>query len=129
MIQGFQQFGVRTGVKRGGYGGTELDNVYMEEGRGCGIDKTGAAGVIADGGTLTIRSDRNPQGQSPQFQNLGSTHHHYFVVDESSHLRRLHAAGRRLGKNRWHYPRRGHLAGDSRNQERRALQTAARGLE
>jgi hypothetical protein len=80
VIQGFQQFGVRTGVRRGGYGGTELDNVYMEEGRGCGIDKTGAAGVIADGGVLTIRSDRNPQGQSPQFQNLGSTYYHYFVV-------------------------------------------------
>jgi hypothetical protein len=80
VIQGFQQFGLRTGVKRGGYGGTELDNVYMEEGRGCGIGETGAAGVIANGGTLTIRSDRNPQGQSPQFQNLGSTYYHYFVV-------------------------------------------------
>jgi hypothetical protein len=80
VIQGFQQFGVRTGVRRGGYGGTELDNVYMEEGRGCGIGETGAAGVIAQGGTLTIRSDRSPAGQSPQFQNLGSIYYHYFVV-------------------------------------------------
>src|SRR5215831_799470 len=78
VIQGFQQFGVRTGVRRGGYGGTELDNVYMEVGA-CGR-QMGAAGVIANGGPLTIRSDRNPQGQSPQFQNLGSTYYHYFVV-------------------------------------------------
>jgi len=78
VIQGFQQYGVRTGVRRGGYGGTELDNVYMEAGT-CGR-QMGAAGVIANGRTLTIRSDRNPQGQSPQFQNLGSTYYHYFVV-------------------------------------------------
>lgn len=80
VIQGFQQFGVRTGVRRGGYGGTELDNVYMEEGRGCGIAETGAAGVIAEGAPLTVHSDRNPQGESPQFQNLGSTYYHYFIV-------------------------------------------------
>jgi hypothetical protein len=78
VIQGFQQYGVRTGVRRGGYGGTELDNVYMEAGA-CGR-QMGAAGVIANGGQLTIHSDRNPQGQSPQFQNLGSTYYHYFVV-------------------------------------------------
>lgn len=80
VIQGFQQFGVRTGVRRGGYGGTELDNVYMEEGRKCGINKTGAVGVIAQGGLLTIRSDRLPAGQLPQFQALGANYYHYFVV-------------------------------------------------
>jgi hypothetical protein len=80
VIQGFAQFGVRTGHPKGGYGGTELDNVYMEEGRNCGIGQNGAAGVIAQGGILTIRSDRNPQGQSPQFQDLGSTYYHYFVI-------------------------------------------------
>ena len=80
VIQGYQQFGVRTGVRRGGYGGTELDNVYTEEGRACGIAQKGAAGVIAQGGMLTIRSDRMTEGQLPQFQQLGSTFYHYFIV-------------------------------------------------
>ena len=34
VIQGFAQFGVRTGTMRGGYGPTQLTNVYMEIG-GC----------------------------------------------------------------------------------------------
>ena len=52
VIQGLSQFGVRTGTARGGYGPTEMDNVYMEVGelfesggeyRDCGCDCAGAA--------------------------------------------------------------------------------------
>ena len=32
VIEGFNQFGVRTGTMRGGYGPTQLTNVYMEVG-------------------------------------------------------------------------------------------------
>jgi hypothetical protein len=80
VIQGFHQFGVRTGFGHGGYGGTELDNVYMEEGNACGAGKNGAAGVIAQGGVLVVRSERGPSGTVPQFQNVGSKYYEYFVV-------------------------------------------------
>jgi hypothetical protein len=80
VIQGFRQFGVRTGVGRGGYGGTELDNVYMEEGMACGVEKNGAAGVIAQGGVLVVKSERTPTGQVPRFQNQGENYYTYFVV-------------------------------------------------
>jgi len=79
VIQGTRDFSVRTGYAGGGYGGTELDNVYMEAGN-CRNRRAGTAGVIAQGGRITIRSDRNPVGSSPQFQNLGSTLYAYFVV-------------------------------------------------
>jgi hypothetical protein len=48
VIQGLSQFGVRTGSARGGYGPTELDNVYMEVGN-CSnpAGNIGIAGVIA----------------------------------------------------------------------------------
>ena len=32
VIQGYAQYGVRAGTRRGGYGGVELENVYEEEG-------------------------------------------------------------------------------------------------
>ena len=79
VIQGARDFDVRTGYAGGGYGGTELDNVYTEAGH-CANRRDGTAGVIAQGGRLTIRSDRQPAGFSPQFQNLGSTYYAYFVV-------------------------------------------------
>ena len=78
VIQGYKQFGVRTGLAHGGYGGSELDNVYMEVGV-CG-KPYGAAGAIAQGGSLVIKSERNPVGEVPSFQNLGNTYYAYFVV-------------------------------------------------
>jgi hypothetical protein len=84
VCQGFSQFGIRGGVKRGGYGGIELDNVYMEEYQGNSANpmgNVGQAGVLMQGGRLTIHSDRTPQGsQGKPFQNLGSTYYHYWIV-------------------------------------------------
>jgi hypothetical protein len=61
VIQGYAQYGVRAGTKRGGYGGFELINVYQEVGN-CKnpLGKIGQAGVIAQGGTVKI-SERLPQ--------------------------------------------------------------------
>ncbi len=81
VIQGYSQYGVRAGTKRGGYGGFVLDNVYEEVGN-CS-NPTGAighAGVIAQGGTVKIAGGEGPAGDVPQFANTGSTNNHYFVV-------------------------------------------------
>ena len=54
VIQGFAQFGVRTGTMRGGYGASELTNIYMEVGNctnpqypGKGIAARAVAGLIS----------------------------------------------------------------------------------
>ena len=82
VIQGYAQFGVRGGVRRGGYGGIELDNVYEET--GCNghnpLGDVGSAGVISQGGYVTIHSDRQPHGDSPKFANTGSILWQYFVA-------------------------------------------------
>jgi hypothetical protein len=62
VIQGFAQYGVRAGIKRGGFRGFELDNVYEEA--GC----------------------TNPAGLVPQFANTGSTDYRYYIVATSGTL-------------------------------------------
>ncbi len=81
VIQGYSQYGVRAGTKRGGYGGFELENVYEEVGN-CSnpAGAIGHAGVIAQGGTVKIEGGEAPGGNVPQFANTGSTNNHYFVV-------------------------------------------------
>ena len=82
VIQGYAQFGVRGGVRRGGYGGIELDNVYEET--GCNghnpLGNVGSAGVISQGGYLTIHSDRTPRGDNPTFAHTGTIGWQYFVT-------------------------------------------------
>ena len=82
VIQGYAQFGVRGGVRRGGYGGIELDNVY--EDTGCNahnpLGNVGSAGVISQGGYITIHSDRQPHGDSPVFAHTGKIGWQYFVA-------------------------------------------------
>jgi hypothetical protein len=77
VIQGYAQFGVRTGTRRGGYGGTELDNVYMEAGNcaPAGRNPLGNVGVAG-----IIHSDRAPRGYNPTFANTGSNQWLYFVA-------------------------------------------------
>lgn len=89
VIQGYAQFGVRAGVRRGGYGGVELDNVYMDlctststptptNGR---LPNVGTAGLInMYGGAVTIHSDRSPRGTNPLFAQTGSSEWLYYVV-------------------------------------------------
>jgi hypothetical protein len=87
VIQGFSQYGVRTGRAHGGLEGTKLENVYMEVGN-CSNPQgnIGFAGVINQGGTLEL--DRGgttgPAGAQPTFANTGSIDRRYYVVPHST---------------------------------------------
>ncbi len=85
VIQGFSQYGVRAGTKRGGFGGFDLENVYEEVGN-CPnpAGAVGHAGVIAQGGTVKIEGGEAPNGNVPQFANTGSTNNHYYIVAQNS---------------------------------------------
>jgi hypothetical protein len=69
VIQGYAQFGVRTGTSRGGYGGTALDNVYMETGNCTNpvFARPYSAGVIVNGNKVIIHGGEGPQGVMPCF--------------------------------------------------------------
>jgi len=81
VIQGYAQYGVRAGTKRGGYGGFELINVYPEVGN-CKnpLGKIGQAGVIAQGGTVKIEGGEAPTGWVPRFASTGNTDYRYYIV-------------------------------------------------
>jgi hypothetical protein len=85
VIQGFAQYGVRAGVKRGGYGGFELDNVYEEVGSCTNpAGAIGQAGVIAQGATVKVEGAITPVGSIPLFANTGSTDYRYYIVANSA---------------------------------------------
>jgi hypothetical protein len=81
VIQGYAQYGVRAGVRRGGYGGFELANVYEEVG-GCTnpMGRFGQAGVIAQGSTVKIQGGEAPNGTMPQFAASGQIDYRYYIV-------------------------------------------------
>jgi len=81
VIQGYAQFGVRGGTRRGGFGGMDFENIYEEAG-GCSnpSGNIGQAGVIVQGRTVKIESGEAPSGVSPQFANTGATDYRYYVV-------------------------------------------------
>lgn len=92
VIQGFSQFGVRTGTMRGGYGPSELTNVYMEVG-GCtnpqypgkGIAARAVAGLISEG-VVMIEGPGAPVGQVPEFSSQGSANVYYWIVVKDSKM-------------------------------------------
>ena len=85
VIQGFAQYGVRAGMKRGGYDGFELDNVYEEVGSCTNpAGAIGEAGVIAQGATVKVEGAMLPAGSVPQFANTGSTDYRYYIVAHSA---------------------------------------------
>lgn len=87
VIQGYAQYGVRAGTRRGGFGGFELENVYEEVGVCANPAGTiGQAGVIAQGSTVKIDGGEAPTGTMPQFANTGSTSYHYYVVAHNATL-------------------------------------------
>jgi hypothetical protein len=87
VIEGFAQYGVRAGVKRGGYGGFELDNVYEEVGSCTNpAGAIGQAGLIAQGATVKVEGGVGPVGSIPLFANTGSTDYRYYVVANSGTL-------------------------------------------
>src|SRR5581483_8302671 len=83
VIEGYVQFAVRTGARRGGYGNTELANVYMEAGN-CALlnplGNIGVTGVISQGRTLTISGPGKPSGSIPVYANTGSAEYEYYIV-------------------------------------------------
>ncbi|MGA8764316.1 MAG: hypothetical protein WB562_15725, partial [Candidatus Sulfotelmatobacter sp.] len=90
VIQGFGMWGIFTSNVLGSFGGTQVDNVYNEEGAGpCPNPYLGnafsAAGIIYSGGQpLTVRGGEQPNGWMPQFTNTGSMPYSYYVVVHDS---------------------------------------------
>jgi hypothetical protein len=81
VIQGYAQYGVRGGTRRGGFGGLVTDNVYEEAG-GCAnpAGAIGQAGVIMQGNAVKINGGEGPSGSIPQFANTGSADYRYYIV-------------------------------------------------
>jgi hypothetical protein len=86
VIQGFGMWGVNTQSLLGSFGGTQLDNIYEEEGLGpCPNPYLGnyfsATGVIYEGnGTLVVHGGEQPSGRDPQFAATGTTQYNYYVI-------------------------------------------------
>lgn len=85
VVQGFAQYGVRGGTRRGGFGGLELDNVYEEVGSCTNpAGNIGEAGVIVQGNVVKIGAGESPAGAFPLFANTGTTDYRYYVVARHS---------------------------------------------
>jgi hypothetical protein len=87
VIEGFGMWAVNTQNILGSYGGTELDNLYMEEGAGpCPNPYEGsyfsATGVIYEnnGQPLFVHGGEQPGGHVPQFASTGPTQYNYYVI-------------------------------------------------
>jgi hypothetical protein len=81
VIQGYAQFGIRWSMPGGGYGSALLDNLY-EEG-GCNsnpLGNVGYAGLIVEGGRVSIHGGEMPYGVYPTFANTGNTNYYYYIV-------------------------------------------------
>jgi hypothetical protein len=83
VIQGYAQYGLRTGTAHGGLQGTVIDNLYEEVGNCTNPSGSiGQAGIIVQGGPapIEIRGGTKPAGNSPVFVTTGSTEYRYYVV-------------------------------------------------
>ena len=81
VIQGYSQFGIRTGLPKGGYGMTTLDNVYEEGGcKNNPVGNVGYAGIILQGGRLSIHGGEIPSGHYPSFAHTGDKSYYYYIV-------------------------------------------------
>ncbi len=85
VIQGYAQYGVRGGTKRGGFGGLDIENVYEEVGNCTNpLGSIGQAGVIVQGNTIKIAGGEGPSGMVPLFANTGTTDYRYYIVAQSA---------------------------------------------
>jgi hypothetical protein len=85
VIQGFSQFGIRTGTMRGGYSPTQIDNVYMELNTPMNpVGNIGAAGIIVVGSRLSAKTEMVAVGGQPSYARTGSTHYVYWIVARDS---------------------------------------------
>ncbi len=89
VIQGFGMWAVNTQTLLGNYGGTSMENVYMEEGAGpCVHPYEGnyfsATGIIFEGNSqsLLVRGGEQPGAHIPGFgaQNPGTVQYNYYVI-------------------------------------------------
>ena len=102
VIQGFSQYGIRTGAPTGGYNGnTQIDNAYFEVG-GCkgrngnpdyvaagatGSSSGAQSGVITQGGIVTAHGSTGLVGGMPTFTCSGisgNTQFNYWLVATQS---------------------------------------------
>jgi hypothetical protein len=85
VIQGFSQFGIRTGTMRGGYSPTQIDNVYMELNTPMNpVGNVGAAGIIVVGSRLSAKTEMLAVGGQPSYAHTGSIHYVYWIVARDS---------------------------------------------
>jgi hypothetical protein len=90
VIQGYGQFGVRSGLAgpqggNGGYGMTTIDNLYEEVGNCTNVlGNIGTAGVIVNAGQLVMHGGEGPQGTIPTFANTGTTEYQYWEIPRNS---------------------------------------------
>jgi|HubBroStandDraft_1064217.scaffolds.fasta_scaffold00029_5 hypothetical protein len=85
VIQGFSQFGIRTGTMRGGYSPTQIDNVYMELNTPMNpAGNIGAAGIIVVGSRLSAQTEMFAVGGQPSYARTGNTHYVYWIVARDS---------------------------------------------
>lgn len=85
VIQGFSQFGIRTGTMRGGYSPTQIDNVYMELNTPMNpAGNIGAAGIIVVGSRLSAKTEMLAVGGQPAYARTGKTHYVYWIVAKDS---------------------------------------------
>ena len=81
VVQGYAQFGIRGGLARGGFGNIKLDNVYEESGSCTNpTGNVGQAGMLVQGGPVSISGGEGPSGTVPTFANNGSNDYRYYLV-------------------------------------------------
>jgi hypothetical protein len=97
VVQGFNEWAVATGLLRGGFGPTILDNFYSEVGNcnnpryiaaglATGGPSKGMAGELAYGGQTTVKGGEAPIGNMPQFAATGANTIQLYVVVKDSVL-------------------------------------------
>jgi hypothetical protein len=85
VIQGFSQFGIRTGTMRGGYSPTQIDNVYMELNTPMNpVGNIGAAGIIVVGSRLSAKTEMLAVGGQPSYARTGNIHYVYWIVAKNT---------------------------------------------
>ena len=80
VVQGYAQYGVRGGLSLGGFGNLKLVNVFEEAGCPNPSGNIGTAGLIVNGGSVSVSGGEGPSGTTPVFANTGSTMWQYYIV-------------------------------------------------